>query len=281
MSLTVVFLLTACVPKPRYDALVTELASAQAAHAALSAAQTETVGRVTTLAEALKQAESARDTLADQVEALTRQLASEIERLNAEKASLVKDRSSLRASVDEMQAALTDLSARRSAAEARVREYQDLLARFQKLIDAGQLRVKVVDGKMVVELATDILFGSGKADLSPEGAKSIAVVAAVLATLKDRQFQVEGHTDNVPIHTDRFPSNWELASARAIGVVNALVKGGLPANRASAASFADTHPAQPNDTDAHKAANRRIEIVLVPDLADLPGFGELQKLGGG
>ena len=75
-------------------------------------------------------------------------------------------------------------------------------------------------------------------------------------------------------------SNWELASARAINVVKALVEGEMQPERLSAASFSQFKPAQPNDTKEGKAANRRIEIVLVPDLSSLPGFDELQKASG-
>ena len=90
---------------------------------------------------------------------------------------------------------------------------------------------------------------------------------------------MEGHTDNVPIRTEQFPSNWELASARALTVLKTMVDAGLPAARVSAASFGDSKPTAGNDTTDGKALNRRIEIVVVPDLSSLPGFDELQKVG--
>jgi chemotaxis protein MotB len=102
-----------------------------------------------------------------------------------------------------------------AAAQARVAAYQDMLKRFQKLIDAGTLKVKIVNGRMVVELATDVLFASGKAELSPSGKGAIREVAVVLASIAERKYQVEGHTDNVPISTAQYPSNRVLASARA------------------------------------------------------------------
>lgn len=187
-------------------------------------------------------------------------------------------RSKLQASVEDMQAALRDLQERRDAAEARVAEYRDLLGKFKSLIDAGRLEVKIVDGRMVVVLASDILFDSGSAALSKAGEQSLREVATVLAGLTDRSFQVEGHTDDVPIKTERFPSNWELGAARAITVVSTLQAGGVPAKRLSAASFAEFRPVASNQTVEGKSANRRIEIVVVPDLSDLPGYDALQQL---
>lgn len=193
-------------------------------------------------------------------------------------AQILADRGALRDEVRDMKQALAELQARKELAEARVKQFKDLVARFQALIDAGKLDVRIVDGRMVVVLGTDVLFASGSADLSEEGAAAIAEVAAILAEIPDRRFQVEGHTDNDPIRTQRYPSNWFLGAARAIGVVNSLVAGGMPASEVSAAAFADTRPVAANDTPEGKAANRRIEIVVVPDLSDLPGYDELSAL---
>ena len=140
------------------------------------------------------------------------------------------------------------------------------------------LSVKIVDGKMVVSLGSDVLFPAGSARLSKEGLQAVKEVANQLRSIPDRRYQVEGHTDNVPISTATFPSNWELASARALTVVKTMIESGMPAQRVSAASYGDSSPVQPNDTVEGKAANRRVAIVVVPDLASLPGYDELQKL---
>lgn len=177
--------------------------------------------------------------------------------------------------------ALAEMQRRKAEADARLAEFRDLLGRFRTLIDAGKLRVKIVEGRMVVEVANDVLFASGSASLSRDGRSAVQEVAAVLAELPDRKFQIEGHTDDVPISTAQFPSNWELASARAITVVKTMIASGMLPERISAASFADVRPAMPNDTAEGKRANRRIEIVLVPDLSSLPGFDELNRVAGG
>ena len=106
-------------------------------------------------------------------------------------------------------------------------------------------------------------------------------MAAILATLPDKRFQIEGHTDNVPIRTAQFPSNWELAADRAISVVKTLIEGGMAPDAVSAASYGEHRPIAANETRDQKAANRRIEIVMVPDLSQLPGFDELEALGAG
>lgn len=273
-------LLLACVPKKDYDALAATLVAEQAAHAATRGALAE---RETSLAEAeadLAALRTKEAALRADLEAAKKASADAQAAWDSEKAGLLGDRTKLKASIAEMEGALREAAARRAEAEKRVAEFRDLLGRFKKLIDAGQLRVQIIDGRMVVVLATDILFASGKAELSDAGKASLGEVGAVLASLGDRKFQVEGHTDNVPIATDRFPSNWELASARAIVVVRTLVGAGVAADHVSAASYADTQPVGDNATPDGKKANRRIEIVVVPDLSTLPGFDELQKVGG-
>ena len=142
-------------------------------------------------------------------------------------------------------------------------------------------RVSAVGVGATLTLPMDILFPSGSAKLGKEGRDALLAVGRGLATIPGRSFQVEGHTDDVPIHTAAYASNWELAAARALGVVRALLEAGVTPQRVSAASFSEYHPTAANDGDANRARNRRIEIVVVPDLSGLPGFRELQKLTGG
>lgn len=177
-----------------------------------------------------------------------------------------------------LESALAELRKRKEETEARVAEFKALLDKFKTLIDAGKLKVRIREGRMVVELATDILFPSGSANLSKEGKAAIVEVSQLLQSIPGRKFQIEGHTDNVPLSgKGGWKTNWELASARALTVLHTMTDAGLPADRISAASYGDSMPAVANDTPENKAANRRIEIVLVPDLSSLPGFDELQR----
>ncbi len=263
LALTVsLALLTGCVRQRTYDAL-------QARHDAQSA-------RASELGAALATEKLRVDTLQAERDRLAQHLAE----ISQQRTTLLKDQSQLEASISDMQLALTELDRRKKAAEARVAEFRRLLERFKPLMDAGRLRVKIVGGRMVVELPTDVLFASGHAKLSKEGKQAIVEVAQLLTTLAERRFQVEGHTDNVPIRNRRFRSNWDLAQARALTVVHTMIEAGMPPERLSGASFGQFDPAAPNDTDEGRRANRRIEIVVVPDLSTLPGFEELERYGG-
>lgn len=230
--------------------------------------------------------EDLRDALADE-QALVADLQEQIEILGADEselrstlATVLKDHSRLEASIDEMTKALAELQERKRQAERRIAEYRDLLAKFERMIDAGTLKVAIVDGRIVLQLQTDILFPTGSAKLSKEGTAAISEVANVLATIEGKRFQVEGHTDNVPIHNERYPSNWELAQARALRVVRTMMEVGMPPERIGTAGFAEFRPRATNDTDEGRALNRRIEIVMLPDLSQLPGADELRRLAG-
>jgi len=286
-------LAASCVTKGKYNTLKKELEDTKAT---LGAELMTREQRITTLeqslsdeqakVEALETEVAAKKAAIEKLEALVATKDEEITRLGGEQtrlegelAAVVKDRSRLKASAEEMQQALSELSKRKAQAEARVAQYRSLLARFKTLIDAGKLRVTITDGRMVLALPTDVLFGSGSAKLSNDGKAAIIEVAKVLETLTDRRFQVEGHTDNVPIKTSHYPSNWDLAAGRALGVVKAMTEeGGMDGALVSAASYGEFRPVASNETKEGRAANRRIEIVLVPDLSTLPGFDELKKI---
>jgi chemotaxis protein MotB len=272
-------LLTGCVKRTDYDAL-----KVQSAHD-IGALEAQ-------LAEQKKQTQTVEQALAEEQEKL-KQANAEIERLNGELAAakgqieeqqnqlaeMLKNSSSLKSSIEEMQAALAVLREQKRQSEERVAEFRKLLESFKSLIDAGKLKVKVVRGRMVVELPSDVLFASGSIDLSTGGKTSVAEIGAIFVTMKGREFQIEGHTDDQPIKTDRFPSNWELAAGRAIAVAQILIKSGLPPTRVSAASFGEFRPVANNKKPESRAQNRRIEIVLVPDLSKVPGFEELEAAG--
>ena len=273
-------LLPGCVAQKDYDALQRQLDDTTTR---LGQAEDARQQLADTLRAKLDEAKAHDEELRAQIEALGKELAqAEVERIEMEGrlATILEDKGQLEASITEMQEALAELRKRRAAAERRIAAYHDLLERFRSLIDAGQLSVKIVDGRMIVEMQTDVLFASGSAKLSPEGERAVSDVTAILAAIPERRYQVEGHTDNVPISNKTYPSNWELAAARALVVVQAMVDAGLDAQRVSAASFSEYHPTATNDTAAGKAKNRRIEIVVLPNLDDLPGAEELRRIAG-
>jgi chemotaxis protein MotB len=170
---------------------------------------------------------------------------------------------------------LEELRRQKAAAEARAKLFDDFVAKFKKMTDAGKLDITVRHGQIVLALGTDILFDTGKTDVKPEGASALSEVADVLKGVTGRRFQVSGHTDPVPIKTKEFASNWELSTARALAVIKLLLDKGVRADALSAAGYAEFDPAHPNTSDKGCAKNRRIEIVMVPNIEDLVKMPEL------
>ncbi len=127
-----------------------------------------------------------------------------------------------------------------------------------------ELHLRQTERGLVVSIVTDkMLFPAGAAALTPGAVQVLDKVSSLIKSTNSI-IRVEGHTDNMPIHTLQFPSNWELSTARATTVVRQLVdREGIPSSRLSAAGYADGHPLAPNTTPANRAANRRVDIVIL------------------
>jgi chemotaxis protein MotB len=178
---------------------------------------------------------------------------------------------------EQTKAELEELRKAKAAAEARAKLFDEFVAKLKKMIDTGKLEITIRRGQIVLALGTDILFDTGKTDIKPEGKQALGEVAEALRGVSNRRFQVAGHTDNVPIKRAEFPSNWELSTARGVAVVKLLMEKGVRAEVLSAAGYAEFDPVQPNATDKGKAKNRRIEIVLVPNVEELVKLPDVGK----
>jgi chemotaxis protein MotB len=172
------------------------------------------------------------------------------------------------------EAELTELRAQRAETEKRLAAFKELTAAFQKMIDTGELRVRVRKGRMLVELPSGVLFAAGKADLSPKGKKALAQVAKVLAAIKDRQFLVAGHTDNQPTKESGFEDNWVLSTTRALVVTKFLIASGMKPQTLAAAGYGEFDPVGTNKNEGGRRVNRRIEIILLPRIDELPRMPE-------
>ena len=157
------------------------------------------------------------------------------------------------------------------AREEKVREvsstYEQLVKKMKGEIDKGQVTISELKGKLTVNMVEAILFDSGKAEIKQEGLVVLGKVIEILKPVKDKSIRIEGHTDNKPIVaplTQRYPTNWELSSARAINVARYLQKQGVDAGHLSAAAYGEYKPVADNSTVEGRAKNRRIEIALVP-----------------
>ena len=192
---------------------------------------------------------------------------------------LESHRKTLATDLDAAQKQMEELRRAQRVAEQRAQQFRDLFAKFKSMIDSGKLKVEIRNGLMLVKLSDNILFDAGRTDLKPEGREAINEVSAILAGIPGRKFQVAGHTDNKPLsHHATYKSNWELSTARAVEVVQFMIKdGGMPGDRLSAAGFADQLPLATNDTEDGRRQNRRIEIVLLPNIEDLPPMDDIVK----
>jgi chemotaxis protein MotB len=192
--------------------------------------------------------------------------------------SLRTERTTLETNLTETQRALEELREREAQQQARLATFRQMLERFRAMMESGRLRVRVVRNRMVIELPDNVLFDSGAAELKAEGQATLIEIVQVLRSIEGRQFQVAGHTDNVPIRSRRFPSNWELSGARAVTVARFMIDQSMPADRISAAGYADTQSIETNDTEEGRQRNRRIEIALVPNLDELPDLSSLSNM---
>ncbi len=129
----------------------------------------------------------------------------------------------------------------------------------------GMVEVAVVDGGLELILGSLILFAPGETDFTREASPVLDEIASLINDWSAKA-EVAGHTDDLPIHTSRFPSNWDLSVARAVEVVRYLESRGVPGERLKAVGYGSSRPIYPNDDEAHRILNRRVEIRL--DLVD-------------
>ena len=181
-----------------------------------------------------------------------------------------KSASEATASLNASRSELEELRKAKEDADKRAAIFKSITEKFRSLIDSGKLQVVMRHGRMVVKLPASVLFPSGSAELSKDGQAAVGEVAHILRQFPDRQFEVAGHTDNVPVATTSpFKTNLELSSARAVTVAQGLEKGGMNAAHLSAAGYAEFQPVASNAKETGRQENRRIEIVLVPNLSEL------------
>jgi chemotaxis protein MotB len=222
----------------------------------------------TELSDAQKKQADTEKTLGDKIKDLQGQLGQLDESVKTKEGELGKVKGEKAATETE----LAELRKQKEAAEKRIAAYKALQDKFRALVDTGKLQVVFRNGQMTLKLPSGILFPSGSADLSKDGQKALAEVVGILMQFKDRRFVVAGHTDNQPIRTSAFPNNWFLSTARANSVVQFMIKQQFPAKSLAAAGYGEFDPVAPNDNEQGREQNRRIEIILVPNLEELPSL---------
>lgn len=134
------------------------------------------------------------------------------------------------------------------------------------MVNQGQVNIVQTRRGVVLDISASALFRAGEAALQPSSVEVLKQMALVLGK-EDYAIEVEGHTDDVPIATAQFPSNWELSTARASSVVRLLIDNGVAAKRLTAVGLASNQPLAPNTTPENRAKNRRVTVTIVsPDM---------------
>jgi chemotaxis protein MotB len=254
----------------KLSALQSRLDGLEARYKALESQEKDVAAQ---LAQAIAERDKARKSL-DDSSALVDEFKKRLEKLGQNVEKLTSERGQLAGALDATKERLEELRKQKAAAEALAATFQSLVTRLKSMSDAGQLKVSIRDGRMLIAMPNDVLFDSGRTDLKKDAQATLTGIAQVLSTIPDRHFLVAGHTDNVPIRTERFPSNWELSTARAVEVTRFLVSKGMKPEVLAAAGYGEFDAVAPNDPEK-RSLNRRIEIVLQPNLSELPALGGL------
>jgi chemotaxis protein MotB len=257
----------------RTAALEQTLANALSQQAETEAARQQQLAALEqTLANALSQQAETEATRQQQLAALeTAQIAlsGQVETLTVEKAELSAQLANERQRRAELEQQLQEARRAKEAELSGVRgTYDRLVAALKGEISQKEIALHQAKERLVVTILDRVLFPSGQATLTPAGQRVLEKVGVILAKVNDRRILIEGHTDNVPIGpalSMRFPTNWELSTARATEVVKYLIiQVKLPAERLSAVGRADTAPVASNVNEEGRQQNRRIEIILLP-----------------
>jgi chemotaxis protein MotB len=238
----------------------------------------------------------------DKERARVLELAGQLEKMGVKLSSEGSEKEKLAQDIAQMKAALAEYQARAETLERIKQRFEALRKKLQKLTELG-LDVKIRNNRMVISLPGDVLFDSGKDELRPGGSKILSQVADVIradASLEKRLFQVAGHTDDQPLKraAETFHDNWGLSLMRARQVLVYLIApvepakkgpepakkppagakpaeapepqgGGLSPKRWSAAGYGETDPIAANTDPAGRAKNRRVELILLPDVEEM------------
>jgi len=187
-------------------------------------------------------------------------LQEQVQGLQSQKTSLEQQQADLRRQIDALEQQKTQLL---TASQQNKSQYDQLVRNLTEEVKKGELQVRQYKDMLTVDVAEQLFFDSGRADLKDTGKAVLKKVGEALKGYEDKVIRVVGHTDNVPIKTKVFPSNWELSVARATTVVRYLLETGIPPERMVASGRAEYQPVAENDSAEGRKKNRRIEITLI------------------
>lgn len=241
--------------------LAAELAAARKQNSALSSRASDLERQLADSNREIATLHSSNNGLQQQL-AASMALAAGLQAGTGDKDKLAADLAAARQRNAELESELAALRGELSAEMAKLKEAQrGLIRALRPEIEKGDITVDLNNERLIINLASGYLFGSGQDQLKPAGVDALKQVGAVLKDFPEYKVAVDGHTDNRPIQgalKKRFPTNKELSESRAANAAKALTEGGLGA--ATTHGYADTKPVEPNTTDAGRAKNRRVEI---------------------
>ena len=165
-----------------------------------------------------------------------------------------------------------EIAARKNATQRRQQEKMrdmagDILKVLAPLVKDGRVRVTQSSRGITVEINASVLFAPGQATLAEDSSHTLRAIAQVVKD-HEHEIQVEGHTDNVPIRTANFPSNWELSTARSSSVVRLFIDSGVDARRLTALGYGENRPVESNDAPEGRARNRRVTVTVLSAAAE-------------
>jgi chemotaxis protein MotB len=258
-AVVAVFAATGCVTRTSYDALDDRYEKLDRERMALeSQIERLRIERQSLEAQYIEAQESyedereARDSLESNLKKVQRQASQLDENLDAERLARME--------------AAAALAKREAEIAAMQSSYDELVSDLESEVSSGKIEIQRLRDGLRLNVSDEVLFASGSAELDERGREVLVKVAAQLVELGDT-IHVRGHTDDRRIGgalAQRYPTNWELAAARASRVVRLLEEKGVPSKRLSAISLGPNDPVVPNDSAENRARNRRIEILLVP-----------------
>ena len=194
----------------------------------------------------------------------------------AQVAGLSSDLAAKQAELEEKERLLKNREERLKTLEEIVKKQDELMNALSDRVkqalmgfDADELSVEMRDGKVYVSMSDKLLFKSGSDAVEPKGVEALAKIAQVMIKNTDINMAIEGHTDSIPIKTNRFKDNWDLSVARSVSVVRLLQEKGVDPQRITASGKGEYTPVGDNTTKEGRAKNRRTEIVLAPKLNEL------------
>lgn len=199
---------------------------------------------------------------------LDKQRAESEEAAERQAAEADADREELESRIERLESRL-DQS--RELAAKRKNLHDALLTDLSSLRGAGKVEITERRGLLIVSIPQDVLFESSRFALKEEGKETLRSLASSLKNVDDHRILVAGHTDNVPVSKKSvdFKDNWELSTMRALSSTKLLSQSGVSGEHLAAVGFGSTDPVASNDTEANRAKNRRVELMLVPNLAKI------------